>query len=350
MSLWSRLNPFASPPKRKAARRAAAARAKPRTTDPKPAARKHPVLSTDGAWVRSFFSSTPAPGRFVNHVSYTLYKPRGAPRHGALVVMLHGCKQTAESFALGTRIDRAANRFGFSVLLPEQSKSRHPHRCWNWFDPPEPAAGSDADAIASLIREIVRQHAIDPARVYIAGLSAGAGLAAQLALHEPTLFAAVALHSGAVSAAARSSLDALKVMQYGSRVDPVQLVDAAISVRDYPGMPVLILHGELDGIVAKINAEQAALQWLRVNRFIDAQGEPVSGTCTVSERDDRRVVDYRRGGRCIVRICIVRGLGHAWSGGDARVPFHAAKGPDATAMLWSFFRNRRRDAPAIAGT
>ncbi|KWO05162.1 esterase [Burkholderia cepacia] len=342
VSHWLKLNPFASLPKRTATRRTAATRTKP--------ASRKPALSTDGVWARSFFSSLPAPGRFVNHVTYSLYRPRNAPRHGPLVVMLHGCKQTAESFALGTRIDRAADRFGFSVLLPEQSKSRHPHRCWNWFDPPEPTTGSDADAIASLIRAIVRQHAFDPARVYVAGMSAGAGLAAQLALHAPTLFAAVALHSGAVSAAARSSLDALKVMQYGSRSDPVQLIDAAVCVRDYPGMPALIVHGERDGVVAKINAEQAARQWLRVNRFIDAEGEPISGTRTVSDRGDRLVIDHRRSGRCVVRVCIVRRLGHAWSGGDARVPFHAAEGPDATAMLWSFFRYRRRDAPASAGT
>lgn len=122
---------------------------------------------------------------------------------------------------------------------------------------------------------------------------------------------------------ARSLLDALKAMRHGGRIDPWRFGDAAISVRDYPGMPVLIPHGERDGIVAKIDAAQAALQWLCVNRFIDAQGELIDGTCIVLERDDRWVVDYRRSG-----CCIVRRLGHAPSGGDARVPFHAVKGPD----------------------
>ncbi|GAB7536143.1 extracellular catalytic domain type 1 short-chain-length polyhydroxyalkanoate depolymerase [Burkholderia sp. 3C] len=307
------------------------------------ASRAHPTLSARGVWTRSFHSARPAPGQLVNHLTYLLYQPPGAAHDGPLVVMLHGCKQTAEAFALGTRIDRLADRHGFSVLLPEQSTGRHAHRCWNWFDPPVPAAGSDADAVGSLVRATIERHGFDPARIYLAGMSAGAGLAAQLALHEPSLFAALGLHSGAVAGAAHSTINALHVMQRGSRDDPVALIDAMVAVERHPGMPVLIVHGELDGVVAKVNADQAARQWLRVNGMLDANGDETNGTRVLAEHGDRLVVDYRRSRRTIVRVCMVRGLGHAWSGGDERLPFNSARGPDASALMWSFFRTRRRE-------
>ncbi|MEK6350157.1 MAG: PHB depolymerase family esterase [Burkholderia sp.] len=307
------------------------------------APRSRPSLSTRGVWTRSFHSAPPAPGQLVNHLTYLLYQPPGAAPDGPLVVMLHGCKQTAEAFAIGTRIDRLADRHGFSVLLPEQSTGRHPHRCWNWFDPPVPAPGSDADAVGSLVRATIERHGFDPARIYLAGMSAGAGLAAQLALHEPQLFAALGLHSGAVAGAAQSSINALHVMQRGSRDDPVALIDATVAVDHHPGMPVLIVHGELDGVVAKVNADQAARQWLRVNGMLDANGDETSGTRVLAEHGDRLIADYRRRGRTIVRVCMVRGLGHAWSGGDERLPFNAARGPNASALMWAFFRTRRRE-------
>ncbi len=334
------------PPAAPARRKTGAAAAPPSAAPAAPASnpRSRPTLSHHGTWTRSFHSAPPAPGQLVNHLHYLLYRPPGAAPGGPLVVMLHGCKQTAEAFALGTGIDRLADRHGFSVLLPEQSINRHPHRCWNWFDPPAPSTGSDADAVASLVRATIGQHGIDPSRVYLAGMSAGAGLAAQLALHVPSLFAALGLHSGAVAGAARSSIAALRVMQHGTRDDPVALVDAAVEVERHPGMPVLIVHGELDGVVARVNADQAARQWLRVNGLLDARGEASAGTRVLTEHGDRSTVDYRRRGRAIVRVCLVRGLGHAWSGGDERLPFNAARGPKATAMLWTFFRTRRREA------
>ncbi|ATF88292.1 PHB depolymerase family esterase [Burkholderia gladioli] len=348
LSKPSTLKPKSAPRKR-----AGSSLHTPSPTSPKPpktgrGARSRPTLSPLGTWTRSFHSARPAPGQLVNHLTYLLYRPPLAKPGGPLVVMLHGCKQTAEAFALGTRIDRLADRHGFSVLLPEQSTGRHPHRCWNWFDPPAPAPGSDADAVASLVRAMIALHGFDPARVYLAGMSAGAGLAAQLGLHEPSLFAALGLHSGALAGAARSSIHALRVMQHGSRDEPIALIDAAIELDRYPGMPVLIVHGELDGVVAKINAEQAARQWLRVNGLVDASGEATGGTRVMTEHGDRLVVDYRRRGRAIVRVCMVRGLGHAWSGGDDRLPFNAARGPDASAMLWAFFRTRRRALPVAS--
>ncbi|WP_322034043.1 PHB depolymerase family esterase [Paraburkholderia sp. J76] len=298
---------------------------------------------TGGRWVRSYHSAPPRAGHLVNHLAYALYQPPGA---GAvtvagipLVVMLHGCKQTAESFAAGTRVCRLADRAGFAVLLPEQAKTAHAQRCWHWHGD---HAQSEAPAVDSLVDAIVGEHGFDRERVYLAGISAGAGLASVLAMRYPWRFAAVGLHSGPVFGAATSTMSAMNVMRHASREEPVHLVDAALDVAAYPGMPACIVQGEIDAVVAKRNAVQLGEQFARVNRLLDAQGDLRVGEIRNYSRDAVEYSDYVKSGRLVVRVCVVRGLGHAWSGGDPREPFHSERGPDAMAMMWQFFRRQRR--------
>lgn len=297
-----------------------------------------------GKWSRSFHSAPPTAGRFVNHLAYALYLPTGASLAGMpLVVMMHGCQQSAEEFAQGTRINLLADRFGFAVLYPEQSKTAHVHRCWHWYEDSANSGGGEAAAVVSLVQEVVARHRFDAERVYLAGMSAGAGLAAMLAVKYPSLFAAVGLHSGVVFGDANSAIGAMDAMRRGSRSDPVGLIDAAVDVANYPGMPAVIVHGELDSVVSKINAEQLTTEFLRLNRFTDANGAWRNGERREETQADGTVTeDYVKGGRRVIRTCIVRGLGHAWSGGDDTVQFHSSKGPDASAMLWEFFKYQRR--------
>jgi len=310
-----------------------------RVSEPRTGGR--PSMQMAGRWVRSFHSAAPTTGRLVNHLAYALYLPASATSRAdmPLVVMLHGCKQTAESFAAGTRICRLAERAGFAVLLPEQAKTAHPHRCWHWHEPP---AHSEAPAVASLVAAVMAEYGFDHERVYLAGISAGAGLAAVLAVHYPTRFAAVGLHSGPVFGAASSAMTAMQVMRRGSREDPLHLVDTSVDVARYPGMPAIIVHGELDAVVAARNAAQLSVEFARLNRLVDAHGALRVGEQRTYSRDAVDYVDYLKAGRLVVRVCIVRGLGHAWSGGDPREAFHSGKGPEATAMLWNFFRRQRR--------
>lgn len=329
------------PPALKKARAVVAKRVSaPRTGRP-------PSMHAAGRWVRSFHSAPPLAGRLVNHLAYALYLPASAPPRVGMpvVVMLHGCKQTAESFAAGTRICRLAERAGFAVLLPEQAKTAHAHRCWHWHEAP---AHSEAPAVASLVATIVEEHGLDPERVYLAGISAGAGLAAALGIHYPALFAAVGLHSGPVFGAASSTTTAMHVMHSGSREDPLHLIERSVDVASYPGMPAIIIHGELDAVVAPSNAAQLCVEFARLNRLVDANGMLRVGEQRTYSRDAVAYVDYLKAGRLVVRVCIVRGLGHAWSGGDPREAFHSGKGPDATAMLWSFFRRQRREVKRLA--
>ncbi|QGZ66492.1 extracellular catalytic domain type 1 short-chain-length polyhydroxyalkanoate depolymerase [Paraburkholderia acidisoli] len=326
-----------APPKKKTAARKPAAR---KAAAKAPSVRS-PAASATGKWLRSYHSAPPLAGHLVNHLAYALYVPASlASQAGApLVVMLHGCKQTAESFAAGTRICRLAERAGFAVLLPEQAKTAHAQRCWHWHGEVE---HTEAPAVASLVEAMVAQHGFDASRVYLAGISAGAGLASVLAMRHAPLFAAVGLHSGPVFGAATSTMSAMHVMRRGTRDDPVQLVDEAVDVAAYPGMPAMIVHGEFDAVVDKRNATQLATEFARVNRLIDAQGELRVGETRSYRRDDTDYTDWLRAGRLVVRLCIVRGLGHAWSGGDAREAFHSGKGPEATSLLWQFFRRQQR--------
>lgn len=294
-----------------------------------------------GRWLRSFHSAAPTAGRLVNHLAYALYLPASSTSTVGLplVVMLHGCKQTAESLARGTRICQRAERAGFAVLLPEQAKTAHAQGCWHWHDDPD---NTEAPAVASLVEAMVGEYGFDVQRVYLAGISAGAGLASALAIAEPRLFAAIGLHSGPVFGAATSTMTAMSVMRRGTRENPVHLIDARVNVSHYPGMPTVIVHGELDAVVAKRNAEQLTLEFARLNRLVDEQGELRVGEQRFYSRDGADYTDYVKGGRNVVRLCVVRGLGHAWSGGDPSEPFHSARGPDATALLWNFFRRQRR--------
>jgi poly(hydroxyalkanoate) depolymerase family esterase len=296
-----------------------------------------------GKWERSFHSAPPTAGRFVNHLSYALYTPPGAAlARMPLVVMLHGCKQNADEFAQGTRINLLADRYGFAVLYPEQSKHDHAHRCWRWYDDSSAGGGGEAASVVSLVQAVVAQHRLDPERVYVAGMSAGAGLAALLAIRYPSVFAAVGLHSGVVFGEARSAVAAMDVMRRGSRNDPVGLIDATVDVRNFPGMPAIIVHGELDSVVSANNAEQLSTQFLRLNGFIDATGARRAGETREEKVADGVVRDFVKNGRRVVKTCVVRGLGHSWAGGDDTVAFHSSKGPDSTALMWEFFKHQRR--------
>ncbi|OXI79270.1 esterase [Burkholderia sp. AU31652] len=321
------------------ARPAATVRPARRTGTVHPA--RAPADKAPGTWLRSFHSAGPSAGRYVNHLAYALYLP-AAPATTAgmpVVVMLHGCKQSAESFAAGTRMCRLAERSGFAVLFPEQAKTAHAHRCWHWHGD---ATQSEAAAVTSLVDAIVRQHGFDRDRIYLAGMSAGAGLAAALAIRYPDRFAAVGLHSGPAIAPSSSTLAAMNLMRRGLRDDPICAVDACTDVASYPGMPALVMHGALDTVVTDRNATQLGIAFARLNRLVDEHGAMRVGEQRTYARDDADYVDYLKAGRLVVRVCIVRRLPHAWSGGDPREPFHSATGPDATAMFWQFFRRQRR--------
>jgi poly(hydroxyalkanoate) depolymerase family esterase len=299
-----------------------------------------------GEWRRAEHVAPAAPQRAARTLAYGLYLPAGhdAAAGLPLVVMLHGCQQSIDTFAEGTRMNLLADRYGFAVVYPEQSAHAHPHQCWHWYDAREEAGGGEAAAVVSLVDALVSEYGFDTSRVYLAGLSAGAGLAALLAVRAPDRFAAVALHSGPAFGEARSGVQALDVMRRGLHHDPVELLERQLEGEPHPGIPAIVVQGDQDAVVAPINAEQLTVQFLRLNDLADAHGVRPDVAARQATRDGHVVQDYARRGESVVRLCRVTDLDHAWSGGDDTVPFHSATGPDASTLIWNFFAGHRREA------
>lgn len=260
---------------------------------------------------------------------YHLYQPpaAGPQQRLPLLVMLHGCSQSAASFAASTRMNRLAAQQGFCVLYPEQDRLANPQGCWNWYSTRSRAAYAEAATLIAAIDQVALFHPIDLSRVAVAGLSAGAGMAALLASRYPTRFRAVAMHSGVPPGSANSTASALGAM-LGTRRAPASTGVAGTTA--WP--PLLVIHGSKDPLVAAVNGQTAAVLWS------DAAGARASAPRTV-QRGQRRamtITDYKVGGRVAASLCEIDGLGHAWSGGAVSQAFGDASGPDASRMVWAF--------------
>jgi poly(hydroxyalkanoate) depolymerase family esterase len=286
-------------------------------------------------------------------VGYRLYLPSGAARRDrrALIVMLHGCGQDALGLAEGTRMNSLAEGGGCAVLYPQQSTQANPLRCWNWFEPASLAGQGEAALLAHLIDHIGGRHPIDARRIYVVGLSAGGSMACLLAVRHSRLFAACAIHSGVMFAAASSPVQALAAMRSGP--SSAAIAAARRAVREVGDsaviVPTLVIHGGRDMTVNPVNADRILEQLRERAEFIDpGAGELVaSGERRVDTgRSPYRQQDYTQRGRTVLRKVLVEGLGHAWSGGDARFEFNDATGPDASRLILDFVTQNQRDTGA----
>ena len=341
-----------SAPPAPAARRAAAARAVPAAPDGMPI-RQHarPDVSVlPGRWLASHYAALPQPGQVpAQPMSYWLYLPHNVPaaslRAGLpLIVMLHGCHQTATQFAQGTRMNRLAEQKGYAVLYPQQAASTQAHRCWRWYDKSTQEGGGDTALIAAVIGKVCGDYAIDRKRIYVAGISAGAGMANILALNHPELIAAVGLHSGPAYGGGHSTVGALTVMQHGAGLQASAAIRQVLRQRPgFPVMPTILIQGEGDKVVRPINQAQLVQQSLLLNRL------PAGTEVTVVERARRghtrnahEIRDYSSRGKVLLRVARIADLEHAWSGGDPALSFNAKAGPDASKMMLDFFAKHRR--------
>jgi poly(3-hydroxybutyrate) depolymerase len=285
---------------------------------------------------------------------YLLYVPRayGGWKRRPLLVLLHGCRQTPEDFAAATRIAAIADRNGWLVLLPRQSAKANAWTCWNWFDKATSAGRGEAAIIAAQLRAVRRAYRVHPRRIFAAGMSAGGCLAAVLGLRYPSLFAGVAVHSSVACGAASGPLTALKVLTNGAETAVERIAEVArdITPRHALPVPLLVMHGSDDPIVALRNARQLVRQYLVFNGRLDAQTMPPDElpppdrelTQEVAPGRTATTVEYRDGARTLVRMVRVDGLGHAWSGGDAAFPYNDPQPPDATALLGAFVADEIR--------
>jgi len=271
--------------------------------------------------------------------SYKLYLPHGyRGQEVPLLVMLHGCSQTADDFAIGTRMNILAEEETFLVVYPEQAMRANGARCWNWFEAAHQTRDvGEPSIIAGITRKVMASYRIDPARVYVAGMSAGGAMAAVMAATYPDLYAAVGMHSGLAYGTARTLQEAFRAMrgdnagdETGSTRERTEAVARAV--------PMIVFHGDRDQTVNPKNADRVLQQWagdgsaegrLRVTTHPGHAAAGRAYTRTVCHDADDQVVMER---------WIIHGAGHAWSGGDPDGTFTDPRGPDASAEMVRYFR------------
>ncbi|RJF78334.1 esterase [Azospirillum cavernae] len=267
--------------------------------------------------------------------AYALYTPanRGDGPLRPLLVMLHGCTQTADDFAAGTGMNALAEAHGVFVAYPEQPASANPQKCWNWFRPEDQARDQGEPAlIADLTRALLRDHPIDPSRVWVAGLSAGGSAAAILGAVYPDLYAAVGVHSGLPAGAAHDLPSALLAMRQGA--------EAAAPLRR--AVPTFIVHGDQDRVVNPRNAEALASAVVAsapgLNGATEKDGQAPDGHAY------RRALFADSNGRILCERWMIHGAGHAWIGGHPAGSYTDPQGPNVAKDMLRFFLAQRLTA------
>ena len=279
-------------------------------------------------------------------LAYQLYLSSNLRQHPPLFVMLHGASQTAADFAAGTRMPDMVEECGGIALFPEQPRSAHPLGSWNWYDARHQFAdGGEPSLIVGLTRRIADDHAVDPGRIYVTGMSSGGAMAVILGQTFPGVYAAVGVHSGIARGAAHDLMSALRTMSSGPSPTEAGASDPALAI------PTIVFHGDCDRTVHPLNAVAVLAQALRAPLRPGDTAE-VSSTGPTRMPGGRAVsltTHRRQQGASYGELWIVHGGGHAWTGGSAKGSYTDESGPDASREMLRFFLTqtlalgRRRD-------
>lgn len=270
------------------------------------------------------------------------YVPPDLPANSPLVVVLHGCTQTATAFDHGSGWSAVAERYGFAVLMPEQRRSNNPNLCFNWFDPGKTARGSgEVLSIHRMIATMVRLHRVSARRIYVVGLSAGGAMASSMLAAYPEVFAGGAIIAGLPHGVAGNVREALSAMSSASNLSATELGQLVRDASPHrgPWPKIAVWHGAADHTVNPANGDQVVEQWL------DVHGLPLKAMGESNVDGQTRRVWWGTDGDPIVESFTVRGMAHGVplgiAGNDepygAAGPFMLEAGIASTVHIAQFF-------------
>jgi poly(hydroxyalkanoate) depolymerase family esterase len=292
------------------------------------------ILPEGGKFIEAVYTN-PAGSR-----AYKLYIPsRYRGQALPLVIMLHGGTQTPDDFATGTRMNVIAEEQTCLVVYPAQPSSANPAKCWNWFRVTDQRRGhGEPSLVAGITRQVMNDYSVDPQRVYIGGLSAGAAAAAVMGATYPDLYAAIGVHSGLACGAADDLISAFAAMRQGDLGYSSETGETFAVLGDGP-VPTIVFHGDRDTIVHPRNADHVIARSMRTMNWQKKvhRGQVPGGhayTCTIHTDAS---------GRAILEQWCIHGAGHAWSGGSPAGSYTDPRGPDAAREMLRFFL----DHPAV---
>ena len=253
------------------------------------------------------------------------YLPENLPADAPMVVVLHGCTQTAEGYDHGAGWSTLADRHGFAVLFPEQGRANNPNLCFNWFAPGDIARGKgEALSIRLMVERAVADHDLDPRRVFVTGLSAGGAMAAVMLATYPEVFSGGAIIAGLPYGAAGSVQEALDAMYQGKDFSAREWGDLVrgASRHNGPWPRISIWHGSADSTVRPSNADALVMQWTHLHGLGSKPSaeDMVDGYPRRIWRDDS--------GETVVESYTITGMAHG-------TPI-AAGGPDAAGVAGAF--------------
>ena len=319
--------------------------------------RRRPLLdrAKDGTWLglrgvkptpASIADIVPQGAKFIEGTysnaagsrSYKLFLPSGYQGQPLpLIVMLHGCTQSPEDFAAGTRMNLVAEEQSCFVVYPAQRSDANPSKCWNWFRSADQRRDEgEPSLIAGITRQVMQDYSVDPGRVYVAGLSAGGAAAAIMGTTYGDLYAAVGIHSGLACGAATDIPSAFAAMRGGGA--------GRHAARVGPRLPSIIFHGDRDSTVHPDNGVEALEQAIGATK---TQTKVHRGQIPGGRGFTRTT--HADGERDILEHWNIHGAGHAWAGGSSAGSYTDPQGPNATKEMLRFFLENPRPGGQARG-
>jgi poly(hydroxyalkanoate) depolymerase family esterase len=284
--------------------------------------------------------------------NYLLHLPKGfdAQKTYPLVVALHGCLQDPRGFAGGARLKQYADEYQAIIVVPNQHTMYNPYKCWNWFYVINQGRSGEPAIVLSIIEKLQNTYKIDQERIYAMGMSAGAGIANTLGNCYPEIFRAIGGHHGIQHKATENPALAQDVFYRGPKISPQKSAEHGYRCQGGQPrakvMPALSIQGDR-GVMDSTNSRAVEAQFLAFNDLLH------NGRTDSSLKLDRKTrlvksdehYDYEvfswvnaQNKRIVERVEII-GLGHSWSGGDNNFDWNDPKGPEATGLIFEFFRH-----------